>query len=208
MVQGRRGRPLEAQGACRRVAAFVGAVWFALGVSTLATGCGGTVEDDQGSDSGNAARGGGGSPDHEGTAASTEAGAESAEAALLVPLSNEDLQAIEDMACAGWQVDGQPTDSPAEPHLSCLIPCEFDIPPPPAGETIDLNAINLVYSGGENGPVLILESDANPCTSGWRLIDRGARTEICPETCEQLSEPPCGTLTMMFGCYHGPVPPP
>jgi hypothetical protein len=88
---------------------------------------------------------------------------------------------------------------------SVQLPCVFAIPPPPMGQTLDLNAINLVFSptGGMPLTVPYVMSMANcPPTGGWYFDNPSNPTVVmtCPATCMQLEADKTGSIQLAFGC--------
>ncbi len=85
------------------------------------------------------------------------------------------------------------------------LPCSYDIPPPPPGETLDYGRVNVIYTptGGTSYPIPYV-GDAASCTStgGWYYDDPGMPTNIlvCPATCSAFEADPTGQVDIGFGC--------
>ncbi|WP_394832200.1 VWA domain-containing protein [Pendulispora rubella] len=84
---------------------------------------------------------------------------------------------------------------------SQTLSCDFAIPPPPAGRTLDPKQVNVVYSAGAKHQVLSYSKDcANG--AGWRYDNPDAPTKItlCPTMCTGVQSDRDGKLTLAFGC--------
>ncbi len=82
------------------------------------------------------------------------------------------------------------------------LSCEFALPPPPSGKTIDANAVNVVYTnGGGTQNVLTYNRD---CTGGvgWHYDNATSPTkvELCSATCNSVAGDRQGKLSLAFGC--------
>lgn len=80
-----------------------------------------------------------------------------------------------------------------------IVSCTYQIPPPPSGQSIDVNKINVIYTPrGSEEPKLVGRSVGAECKSGWQL--KGNEVTICPETCATIQEDAGATLELLFGC--------
>ena len=80
------------------------------------------------------------------------------------------------------------------------VSCDFAVPPPPAGETLDPYAVNVAITGAGGERVLGYSKDcASP--EGWRYDDIRApkRILLCSAACEAAREPD-GKVSIAFGC--------
>jgi hypothetical protein len=81
------------------------------------------------------------------------------------------------------------------------LPCEFTIPPPPDGQQIDPNTVNVILQG-TGGQQMVLPFSAM-CTdmNGWHYDDPTNPTavELCPTACTAAQGDPSG-VTIAFGC--------
>lgn len=88
---------------------------------------------------------------------------------------------------------------------SAQLSCEYDIPPPPQGETLDPKKVNVNYTpaGQATMPILFVEKAAD-CGSkgGWYYDNPAAPTKIimCPTTCDVLKADSTGKIEVLFGC--------
>jgi hypothetical protein len=86
-----------------------------------------------------------------------------------------------------------------------VLPCQWEIPEPPAGEVFDPSLVN-VQLGLPGGPPLALENVPLPAScgdgDGWFYDDALAPTTLsaCPATCERLGAEPETRIDLLFGC--------
>lgn len=86
-----------------------------------------------------------------------------------------------------------------------LASCEYSMPPPPAGEQIDLSALNVYVWPDGADPLLLLRSSTAACDQGWFLDEASARVVLCPKTCALLRSDPKARVEVLFGCASQPV---
>jgi hypothetical protein len=90
--------------------------------------------------------------------------------------------------------------------VGIALPCTFDLPDPPMGESLDPDRVNFVFtpSGGGNAITVPRVSDQTACGSapGWYYDDPAMPTQIlvCPATCSVLEGDPNGAVEIEFGC--------
>jgi hypothetical protein len=79
--------------------------------------------------------------------------------------------------------------------------CDYPIPPPPAGQTLDYGAVNVIFTPSAGSPGT-LPYDRDCTTSGWRYDDvqNPTRIEICPTRCTAIASDPGGSIAVEFGC--------
>ncbi len=89
------------------------------------------------------------------------------------------------------------------------ISCEYAIPSPGPGQTLDPNKVNVEYSPGGNPPAqqVFRVNDASECTAGsgqggWYFDDNTNPTKIllCPDTCSAIQTDPNAKIDVKFGC--------
>lgn len=84
------------------------------------------------------------------------------------------------------------------------IACNYEIPDPPMGETLDPKKVNVEYVPGQGSPDQIPNVvDEDGCgLSGWYYDDPQNPTEIimCPTTCAALQSDEDGKVNVKFGC--------
>lgn len=87
------------------------------------------------------------------------------------------------------------------------IPCEFEIPDPPEGESFDRNRVNVDYTPGEGGtrerlPFVEDGASCPPSGDGWYYDDPASPTRIllCPHSCSRTSADTSGRVDIALGC--------
>ena len=86
------------------------------------------------------------------------------------------------------------------------VPCQYPIPPPPDGEELDPNKVNVEYTDGNGNSSDILQvpsfQDCDPVQGGWYYNDVNNPTVIhmCPATCDVVSSQEGGKMDIKFGC--------
>jgi hypothetical protein len=93
------------------------------------------------------------------------------------------------------------------------VPCQWKIPPPPEGATLDPNAVNLHYTSGAGVDTAILsvddESKCSPDFPGWHYDNNTAPTTViaCPQVCTTIQADDSAEIQVLFGCARerGPV---
>lgn len=83
-------------------------------------------------------------------------------------------------------------------RLSSLS-CDVAIPAPPAGETLDLNKVNVSFTpkGGTKTP---LAYDQECKANGWKFDDAAKPTKISLCTCGDAQKDPGSAIVVEFGC--------
>jgi hypothetical protein len=85
------------------------------------------------------------------------------------------------------------------------LPCTFNIPPPPTGQTLDFKAVNLVYTPtGQSATTIPFVGSMAACTAagGWYYDNPAMPTQLiaCPSTCDALKADATGMINVAFGC--------
>jgi len=89
--------------------------------------------------------------------------------------------------------------------VGATISCDYTIPPPPSGETLDNNAVNVALVDG-NGATSVFPRipDGTDCAdhAGWRFDDPAAPTQVilCPSACELAQSDANARIDVQFGC--------
>ena len=94
------------------------------------------------------------------------------------------------------------------------LACEWSIPPPPDGSTLDKNKVNVDYtpSGGTAQPIGYV-GDAGQCGSvqnAWYYdnVDSPTKVLVCPQTCSVIQQGGGGArMDIKFGCEQFIAPP-
>lgn len=89
--------------------------------------------------------------------------------------------------------------------VSTPLPCTYDIPTPPDGQSIDPSRVNFVFQPSTGNDVAVPRVDsAGACGTGpgWYYDDPATPTQIiaCPATCDDLTADPDGEVEIQFGC--------
>jgi hypothetical protein len=91
------------------------------------------------------------------------------------------------------------------------IPCELSIPPPPEGQTLEPNTVNVVYANAacEAQPIYKVEGDevsseppaCDPESGGWYYDDASnpKTVVLCEKSCKDIAVPG-GQLLFSVGC--------
>ncbi|HVJ95063.1 MAG TPA: vWA domain-containing protein [Labilithrix sp.] len=109
--------------------------------------------------------------------------------AILIPTNNA-AQVSADLIAAVGQI------------ASSLLGCNFGLPAPPAGQTLDVNAVNVNYTppGGASKTLAYSADCSNP--NGWHYDSTTAPKEIilCNAACEVAQAQLGAKLDIIFGC--------
>jgi hypothetical protein len=93
------------------------------------------------------------------------------------------------------------------------LSCDYTLPPPPAGKSIDVNAVNVNYTTGGATTTLGYSADCSNA-GGWHYDSTTTPTKIimCPTICSTLqNDASGGKVDIVFGCstaVTGGGPPP
>jgi hypothetical protein len=86
-----------------------------------------------------------------------------------------------------------------------IVACDYELPEPPPGETLNLGAINVIHTPPGGEPTIVPRSDDPNCTDGWRL-DENQHVVLCANTCNQVQADATSSLEVLFGCESVDVP--
>ena len=82
--------------------------------------------------------------------------------------------------------------------------CDYTLPAPPAGKTLDINAVNVVFTPGGGGTPVTLPYSANCADpTGWHFDSTTAPTKVvmCTGRCSTLqADTTGGKIDIEFGC--------
>lgn len=81
-----------------------------------------------------------------------------------------------------------------------IMPCEYFIPAPPAGKTLDPPAVHVVWTLQDGSQYELLRDDQDACDEGWRFTGDGARVALCPASCQRIRSASGDQLELFFGC--------
>jgi hypothetical protein len=137
---------------------------------------------------------------------------------IATPNDAAERMALQTLATAGGS--GQPfiigpMDNLGQRFLETLnqirgqsLPCDFAIPPPRAGGSIDYGKVNVHWKGVAAEEDVLYAGDAarcDPAQGGWHYdVDpaTGNPTRIiaCPATCQKFKSDPMAAVEIRFGC--------
>jgi hypothetical protein len=82
-----------------------------------------------------------------------------------------------------------------------LRSCEYPIPPPPAGETLDPDRVNVLYTPS-GGATQTIPRDPSPteCDEGWQYTADGQNIVLCGDACATVRAEPASNIEVLFGC--------
>jgi len=89
------------------------------------------------------------------------------------------------------------------------LDCEFEIPDPPPGETLDYNKVNVEFTDGDGVtttiPYVGHESNCHPVHGGWYYdvnpaSETPSRIIVCDVTCDLFKQTIGGTVEIRLGC--------
>lgn len=89
------------------------------------------------------------------------------------------------------------------------LSCQFDIPPPPMGMSLDPDAVDVELDDGDgNLDDIPRVADLGDCANhpaGWYYDNPANPTQIllCPQTCAEAQGYAMGTINLEFGCLAG-----
>lgn len=86
-----------------------------------------------------------------------------------------------------------------------ITPCNYAFPPPPSGQTIDANLINVILTSS-SGSQLAVRDDQGDCTQGWKLTSNN-EIQLCADTCKAVQQDPTVSVDVVFGCSSLAMPP-
>ena len=84
------------------------------------------------------------------------------------------------------------------------VDCEFPVPTPPVGETIDLSTVAVVYTPGDgSAPKTYTQvADATLCGPGLFYIENDT-IKLCQETCDEVQADGEAAVKIISGCEPG-----
>jgi hypothetical protein len=83
-----------------------------------------------------------------------------------------------------------------------VITCNYTIPPPTNGMTVDPNLVNVKFTNSA-GTVTEVKKDPDPngaCNSGWQYASNNTQIVLCPDTCDQVKADPMSKVNVVLGC--------
>jgi len=91
------------------------------------------------------------------------------------------------------------------------LDCTYVVPPPPKGQTLDPNLVNIEYTTAAGTVTKVGPTQANAdCASanGWQYSKDGKSINLCGKTCTDVKADKGGKIQVLFGCPTQPGEPP
>jgi hypothetical protein len=89
------------------------------------------------------------------------------------------------------------------------LACEYQIPPPPQGQTFDESKVNVVYTPANSGPQTLTYNQSCTGGTGWHYDDvkNPQKIILCQSTCDSVQQK-SGKIDIVLGCAtNGGIPP-
>lgn len=85
------------------------------------------------------------------------------------------------------------------------IECAFPTPPPPMGQTIDLDVVSVEYIPGDGDPTQLFErvKDFASCMPDSFYVD-DKTIKLCPDTCADVQKDTAAKMNILFSCLETP----
>jgi len=81
-----------------------------------------------------------------------------------------------------------------------LSSCNYSVPPPPAGETLDYAKVNVHFESSAGKPTDFLQDPSTTCKEGWQYSADKSQVILCGTACEIVKNDPNGSVQLQFGC--------
>jgi hypothetical protein len=83
-----------------------------------------------------------------------------------------------------------------------LRSCEYPIPPPPAGQMLDPDRVNVLYTPGPSAATETVPRDPSPsaCGEGWQYSADGTSIVLCGAACARAQSDVGSSVELLFGC--------
>ncbi len=96
-------------------------------------------------------------------------------------------------------------DELAGAMIESSMSCEWEIPPPPEGETLDPEKVNVVFEGDKNSetiPHVSSKADCDKADKAWYYDDEQnpQKVFLCPGTCNKVRSTASSKISIEFGC--------
>lgn len=85
------------------------------------------------------------------------------------------------------------------------VACDFPVPEPPPGKTIDLDTVIVAYTPSGTGTQTTFKqvADASACAPGSFYIEGGTTIRLCPDACTLVQTDDMAKIDVLFGCGGG-----
>lgn len=82
-----------------------------------------------------------------------------------------------------------------------LRSCEYPIPKPPVGQTLDPDRVNVLYTpNGGATETVARDPSTTRCDEGWQYTEDGRNIVLCGDACAAVRAHPSSTVEVLFGC--------
>jgi hypothetical protein len=83
-----------------------------------------------------------------------------------------------------------------------VLSCDFPLPAPPSGQTLDFMAVNVLYTPSTTAAEQLLYDGACATGVGWHYDDpmNPTEVELCPSSCDEVRQDHGGRIDVVFGC--------
>lgn len=91
------------------------------------------------------------------------------------------------------------------------LSCEYVVPPPGDGGTIDPNKVNVDFTPSGGTPEPVLQDNNAPCdqgANGWQWDASKTKILLCGDACTKAKNDDGAQIDIVFGCETKVVPPP
>jgi Mg-chelatase subunit ChlD len=82
-----------------------------------------------------------------------------------------------------------------------LRSCEYAIPAPPTGQTLNRDQVNVLYTpDGGTTETIARDPSTTECNQGWQYTADGRNIVLCGDTCAAVRGDPSSSIEVLFGC--------
>jgi hypothetical protein len=82
-----------------------------------------------------------------------------------------------------------------------LRSCDYPIPRPPTGQTLDPDRVNVLYTPkGGTTETIARDPSMTECKEGWQYSTDRQNIELCGDACAAARADPSSTIEVLFGC--------
>jgi hypothetical protein len=85
--------------------------------------------------------------------------------------------------------------------VGSVVGCDYNVPVPAMGGTIDPDKVNVVYTPtGQKAQLIPKWDGVGDCTDGWRFNADNTKVQLCSNTCNVVRADIKPALDVIFGC--------
>jgi hypothetical protein len=90
-----------------------------------------------------------------------------------------------------------------------LRSCEYPIPAPPAGQALDADLVNVLFTPNNGtSQTIFRDPSTSECRDGWQYSANGQNIVLCGDACSRVRVDPESTVEVLFGCETVTAPKP